>query len=608
MKNILLIIIVLVTGLFISCSDTEKDEKDSIKKDKCEDVNCSGFGSCEILNEEATCKCNTGYKNGDNKLTCIKSDVNDPCADITCGDNGECQTLDNQATCNCITGYHAVGLNCVKNDVTDPCAEITCGDNGECKVVNDSPSCDCAEGFEDIQLICQEIIEDFDYKTIVAGTINTEKIVSVAVDDNDNRWVVGEYSTSLDLGCENTLSSINDSNAFVAKLSKSGRCLKLLQLESNEVVEPNKIFVDGQNVYIMGSFMGNLTIGGNELTSRGEADILLIKIDTDGNYIGSETFGSLGDDYGYGLFAQNGDVYISGTFQDELNFGNAISKTPAGGDDLFIAKLNDNMETQWVYTVGSSGDEVVNDLIVKDGFVYAVGEFSVSIDFDDTVAKDKKTPFGKDGFILKLTDEGVYQWVRTIGGDLDDYLSSIVIDDANNLFVAGSFTDIIDANWGEEAGEEDLLIADGHHDIFITKLDADGNYLSTKQFIGIGDTEGHKGDDFVKDMLFKNNKLYITGVFSDLLSFDPADEDNDLRMTEGGYDGFLVVLNNELYESAFTFGGDLDDYANSIAIDSDDMLIMVGSWQNTANFSPDTDSPDEKESKGKQDLFIWNKK
>ncbi len=648
MNKVLLIMIVLLSFCTISCTSGEG----ASTEDKCKDITCDSHGTCKILNEEAYCDCQVGYENGDNKLSCIKksedgvcksvscgengyceaingeatcncnpnyhaSGLNcikdgevDPCENVSCGENGTCKTIANQATCNCDGGYHAVGLNCVKDDIVDPCDGISCGDNGTCKVINKLPECDCATGYHESQLVCIKNEENFSYKTIVSGTTNSEKGVSIAVDSNDNRWIVGEFSNTLDLGCENTLSSTNDNNAFLAKLTRSGNCLKLIKLDSTEIVEPAKIIVNNDNVYVIGSFMGQLKIGDLTLSSKGESDIFLLKLDIEANISFSQTFGSISDDYGYGLFVENNNVYISGSFQEDLNFGNSISKTPMGGDDMFIAQLNNNLETNWVYTVGSSGNEVVNDLVVKNGFVYAVGEFSVTLDFDDTSAKDKKNPSAQDGFILKLSDTGEYQWVRTVGGDLDDYLSKIAIDDNDNLYVAGSFTDIIDANWSEDAGAEDIFIADGHHDVFITKLDTDGNYINTKQFIGIGDTEGHKGDDFVKDMFIKGNKLYLTGIFSDLLSFDPADEDNELalRMTEGGYDGFIAVLNDGLYESVFTFGSDLDDYANSIAIDSTGMLIMTGSWQNTAQFSPDENIADEKESKGSFDLFVWNYK
>ena len=607
MRKILILMIILMGFFTVSCGeDTKKDDTED--KNPCENITCGEFGKCEELNNTASCKCDTGYHT--DGLNCVKDTVvTDPCKDITCGDNGDCLAIAEQATCNCSTGYHAEGLNCVKDDAIDPCADITCGDFGNCKAVNDRPTCDCDEGYEEIQLLCKEIVVDFDYKTIVGGTTENEAGISVSIDDDDNRWIVGEFSNTLDLGCGNTLTSTNDSNAFVAKLDRSGKCLKLLQLESSEVVEPNKILVDGQNVYVLGSFMGKLTLGGTELISKGEADILLIKIDTDGNYVSSKTFGSLDDDYGYGLFVDNGNVYISGSFRGDLNFGNGINKTPNGEEDLFITKLNSSLVTQWVYSVGSfSGNEVVNDLVVKSGFVYAVGEFSGQTDFDDGIGKDKKTPVGKDGFILKLDDNGVYQWSRQIGGDLDDYISQIVIDSNDNLFAGGSFIDIIDADWGEEAAQEDIIMADGHHDIFITKLDVDGNYINTKQFIGIGDTEGHKGDDFIRSMVLDaNNKLHIVGVFSDLLSFNPANENDDLRMTEGDYDIFLAVLNDGVYDYAVTIGSDLDDYANSVDIDSTGMVVITGAWQNTANFSP-ISTPDEKESKGKRDLFLWNYK
>lgn len=46
----------------------------------------------------------------------------DPCLEISCSNHGHCAVVENKATCSCDSGYHADALNCIKNiiDPVDP--------------------------------------------------------------------------------------------------------------------------------------------------------------------------------------------------------------------------------------------------------------------------------------------------------------------------------------------------------------------------------------------------------------------------------------------------------------------------------------------------------
>ena len=74
-----------------------------------------------------------------------------------------------------------------------------------------------------------------------------------------------------------------------------------------------------------------------------------------------------------------------------------------------------------------------------------------------------------------------YEWVKSLGGALNDYGNDIIVDDSGNAYTTGSFQRTVDFDPG--AGTVNLASA-GDDDIFVQKLDASGNFLWAKSFGG----------------------------------------------------------------------------------------------------------------------------
>jgi hypothetical protein len=104
-------IVLFFSFLFDACSDSENG-------DLCQNVTCSGHGSCQVVNNQAECDCDPGYHAQD--LECIEDEV-DPCENVTCSGHGSCQVVNNQAECDCDPGYHAQDLECIEDEIE------TCG-------------------------------------------------------------------------------------------------------------------------------------------------------------------------------------------------------------------------------------------------------------------------------------------------------------------------------------------------------------------------------------------------------------------------------------------------------------------------------------------------
>ncbi len=138
----------------------------------CSDVNC-GVGTCELIEDRATCNCPNGYYS-DYELNCIEG--TDPCANNSCTENEFCLPINNTASCFCKEGYVRD-----ENDVcttegsstTNYCEGITCSGNGTCinDEINERATCNCNDGYH--RATSTTCVEDGDWQMVSAGQSHT---------------------------------------------------------------------------------------------------------------------------------------------------------------------------------------------------------------------------------------------------------------------------------------------------------------------------------------------------------------------------------------------------------------------------------------------------
>lgn len=140
-----------------------------------------------------------------------------------------------------------------------------------------------------------------------------------------------------------------------------------------------------------------------------------------------------------------GNVYVSG-FTDSINFplANASQPTLGGGQqDAFVVKL-DTSGTRVLYStyIGGNGQDNGTSIAVDAaGNAYVTG-FTDSTNFPvrNPFQPTKKGNF--NAFVVKLDSAGSIINSTLFGGSVGDYGSSIAVDSAGNVYVAGIATSL----------------------------------------------------------------------------------------------------------------------------------------------------------------------
>ena len=439
-------------------------------------------------------------------------------------------------------------------------------------------------------LISNAQVPNFEWAKHMGGT-NRDTGRGIATDTDGNTYTTGYFIgiSDYDPGPgEVNLNAHNLYHIFIQKLDADGNLLWVKQIGGVDGHSQGfAITVDTNgNVYVTGSFNGLVDFdpgsGEANLTASG-TDIFVLKLDTNGNYLWAKRMGGGSWDDGFAITTDtSGNVYTTGSFVGMVDFdpnAGVANLHSAGDSDIFIQKLDTNGNFLWAKGMGStSSDKGFSITTDNAGNVLTTGYFVLTVDFDPGAGTANLTSSTNEVFIQKLDTDGNFIWAKKMGGNNNEFGYAITTDTNNNIYTTGFFEGT--ADFDPNAGVANLT-AVGNSDIFIQKLDANGNFQWAKQ-MGGSDIED-VGFAIVTD---QNANVYTTGTFRGTVDFDPGTNVAALTST-GATDIFIQSLDtNGNYRWAINMGDIHPDTGRAIAIHNNSNIYTSGSFFGTVDFDP----------------------
>jgi uncharacterized delta-60 repeat protein len=163
---------------------------------------------------------------------------------------------------------------------------------------------------------------------------------------------------------------------------------------------------------------GYIVVGETYSFGAGEGDVLVIKLDSQGEIEWIKTFGGIYDDGAHFIYQTNDGGYI---------IAGSTNSFGAGYSDFLIIKLNLQGEIEWVKTFGGSESDWAFRIEQTNDGGYIVGGVTES--------------FGlgwSDFLIIKLNPQAEIEWAKTFGGGYEDWLSSIHKTNDGGYVIVGS--------------------------------------------------------------------------------------------------------------------------------------------------------------------------
>ena len=394
----------------------------------------------------------------------------------------------------------------------------------------------------------------------------------VAIDSSDNIYITGT-SQGTNLFGKNATSGTTD-DIFVAKLNPSGVVQWVYTAGGTGRDRGRKIALDSSgNIYVTGYYWSTVDFGGGNVTSNGNWDAFLLKLDSSGTFQWVKSYGSnSGNDLGRDVAIDSNDnIYMLGTYRGTVDFG--ADDVVATDADIFLIKFNSSGVFQWVYTAGGTGFDDSRALALdSNDNPYITGSYSNTVNFGGGNITAANT---NDLFILKLNSSGTYQDIYTSNIDTTTKGKGLFVDSSGNIYATGTFQNTVNFGGGN--------ITSSGMDIYLLKLNSSFAFQWVKRFasgngasgqaLGLAVTVDDDGNVYSGGQIGGSYNLGGQSVVSG--------SNNDVYIVKHDSSG--------TFQWSKTFGGsvggDGTDKAQDIVIDSNDFIITVGQAKGSTDFS-----------------------
>ncbi len=383
------------------------------------------------------------------------------------------------------------------------------------------------------------------------------------------------------------LASNGNEDIFVQKLDTNGQLLWVKQIGGTGTEVGFSIAVDdNDNIYILGGFSETSDfdpgISTQNLTSLGSWDTFLLKLDAQGNFVWVKQIGNANLDYAPALaLDHSGHILVTGIFKNTVYFdppANTLQLTSNGGWDFYVAQFDIDGNYIWAQNFGGTSYDKARYIYVDDNdFVYITGQYRNTVDFDNSNNTAELTAIdGYDGFVLKLNNQGDFVWVKQWGGAGQDEVRGLDMDANQNIYITGKFYDNVDMDPGTGTYN---LNAGGNTDTFIVKLDSNADFVWAKSIDNDDTNIGYT------IQATENGRVYIGGYFEgDIVYTWDAGFVN--FTSNGDKDAYILTLNaiDGSYDSFYQAGGSGEDQIYTLCYNHPNSLYASGSFSGTADF------------------------
>jgi len=362
------------------------------------------------------------------------------------------------------------------------------------------------------------------------GVLDTQTVAGLAVDSDDNLYLVGSFESSIILGRDFTNNDViltnqgNYRDGFIAKYSSDGFVIKSIKINSGDT---------------------------------GDIDVKNIRIDTSSN-----------------------DLYLYGRFDNTASFGTNVDSLPvtlsgATGNDVFVAKyINDRIS--WAITFkATTSIETTAFQIDNLNNIIIVGNYAGQLQYNTSQTNNSNGD--NDIFIIKYDSDGDFSWFKSIGSSNGDNTGGVSIDSQNNIYITGQFNGTV--NFGTDINNDTITKTNTNTNMFVAKYSSNG-ILSFVKTVNNTTNNTSMGNDIILD---SNNNFYVTGQYEGNVQFGLDINGSIVSETVIGHSDIFIVkyASSGIVDWIKTFGSSYGDNGLLLSIDDTNNLFVSGVFDGT---------------------------
>ncbi len=370
-------------------------------------------------------------------------------------------------------------------------------------------------------------------------TANSFYIFNVSCDHANNIIIWGVISDTIDIdpgaGTNTFFNTATGGDYYIAKLDQDGNLLwaTTTQLSTSKMVPASVVVGPDNDVYLCGTFRDTIDFDfgagvamDTASTQLVNADGFLVKMDPAGNYLWHKVFNGYLIPYMRDIaFDSQKRVYVCGSFDFTVDFDPGPAQhylSSQGADDGFVVILDENGIFVKVMRVGkcTSDDFVLNILLDENDFIYMLGVWDNTMDFDNGPgAYNISAVSNNDYYLAKMDINGNILWANKVGTNINGFdvviPNKITYDLVNELLLTGRFTITNDFD-PTPASSHIYTVTNSMGDGYIQNIDVNGN------FKGLNIISSTSNDGYKSAAVTSSGTIYTVGNFYFSVDFDPG--------------------------------------------------------------------------------------
>lgn len=266
---------------------------------------------------------------------------------------------------------------------------------------------------------------------------------------------------------------------------------------------------------------------------------------------------------------------------------------------------NNNDQLKWAKSLGSVGVRSSKDVAVysQDNSIYVIGYFyNIIYQQESEELKPILTSIGgSDIFIAKYAADGNQIWLKSAGGEMNDYGYGIGVDSSGGAVIVGTFEHSAIIGRGEN--NETSLATSIKKSTFIAKYSPHGTLIWAKSVTGDISTVNN-----CMSLNSTDGSFYLTGTFTGRAIFGTGEANEKTLISSNSTCGDVYIAKynkNGMLAWVYSIAGNGNRWCNDISVnESDGTVTLTGLFENDALF--DLNGPHQKRltSFGSYDMFI----
>lgn len=274
--------------------------------------------------------------------------------------------------------------------------------------------------------------------------LQDESIRSMALTPSGEKFIVGTTSsTSVTLGSLR-LSVPGGGDGWLARLDAQEKVswARPVGGTGSDSLTELAIGPDG-NPVVCGNFSSSdLVLGLQSFASEGDQDLLVIKIDPDGNVLWGRALGGTTRQTCSGLsVAPDGRILVVANFVESMTFGAETLSAPAGVTNGALLALSPDGEPTWALPLSSSSYSIARKVAVDgEGYAALTGYFYEGV----MVGSESLLSRGDvDAFVARISPTGETAWLRQLGESAREVSRTLAVGPEGQVAVGLSFSGIL---------------------------------------------------------------------------------------------------------------------------------------------------------------------